>query len=72
MEPYRYTNGEAWGDPTKTPDPAQEPGRQAARGRGTHALALRLRRARTDPTWAEKSEATKRLLLEIDKREERP
>lgn len=68
IEPYRYANGEVHGA-TETPSPGAES--SPRRGRATSALALRVRRRKTDPLWAERSEESRRRLLALDAAEER-
>jgi hypothetical protein len=76
IEPYRrrasefdegaFADGRTWGDPLQTPDPVTS-GR-SPRGRGTNTLVLRARRAKTDPNWSKYPAATKRALVERDRR----
>jgi hypothetical protein len=67
MEPYRYASGETWGDETPPlTAPSWSPPRRPAKD-----LGRRARRAKTDPDWTRRSEASKRLLLEVDRRDER-
>ena len=61
-EPYRLQNGETWGDEmAKVILPPKLPARLN--------LVLRARRARTDPNWKTRTEASKRLLLALDAKE---
>lgn len=59
MEPYRFANGETWGE-----EPPK-PRKRLPRG----ALVLRARRVRTDPNWSGYSDAAKRALIEADARD---
>lgn len=68
IEPYRFANGETWGDRPTTPAPGAGTS-QPPRGRAPNWLALRARRARMDPDWRTHSEETKRRLLAIDARD---
>ncbi|MGN6253357.1 MAG: hypothetical protein ACTHNS_16255 [Marmoricola sp.] len=77
MRPYTYASGELHGDELAAnvrPDLADAPNPGAApvtRSRRSSSLARRARRARTDPDWATRSEESKRLLLDVDARDER-
>ena len=69
MDPYQYASGETHGDP-ETPYPAMRLS-SPPRGRATSNLALRARRVKTDPAWRSRSEESKRLLTEIDRKDAR-
>lgn len=70
VEPYRFQSGdEVWGE--DTPRPAKDFGSQPERWTLADRVRLGKRRRDLDPTWAAKSPASRKLLLEIDKREEK-
>jgi hypothetical protein len=60
-EPYTYASGEQWPEETPAEGPVSSSPRRAA-----NALTLRAKRAKTDPTWRDRSEESKRVLLDAD------
>ena len=68
MEPYKYRSGEVWGGDDVAPGPSPLPTVEEGAGK---RLARRARRAKTDPTWRERTREERDLALRVDALDER-
>lgn len=70
IEPYRFANGETYGEPDRTPAPSRKPPPPRL-SLGERARLAKRRREMDPESWAARSPESRRFLIELDAKEMR-